>query len=111
MSALDEFAFDANDGKPYLKKAPRPLLAVPLEKARRVAEEGFHAGTLAALDVVYLHDQEVVAAEIVNATDHQALLRLAVKDGYHNLAKLKYTIRTQNSHRRRSARGADTGQS
>jgi hypothetical protein len=69
---------------------------------RAKEDEAFHSGTLAALDVVYLHDQPVIAAEIVNATDHEALLRFAVKDGYYNLASLKRTIREQNSRVRRA---------
>jgi hypothetical protein len=63
----------------------------------QTTDEAFHAGTLAALDVVYLHDQQVIAAEIVNATNHEAMLRWAVKDGYHNLAALKETIRSQHA--------------
>lgn len=67
----------------------------------RSSPDDFHGGTLAALDIVYLHDQEVIAAEIVNATDHEALLRYAVGEGYMNLGKLKATIKRQNDAIRR----------
>jgi hypothetical protein len=104
---LSEVAFDANEHQPHLPRCkPRPRLVVPLEKARRYAEECFHAGTLAALDVVFLHDHATAAAEIVNATDHEALLKWAIKDGYHNLGKLKHVIRQQNA--RANRRRADS---
>ena len=96
-AALSEIAFDALDHIPEWvngkRRRPKQRLAVDLEKARSFSEDSFHAGTLAALDVVYLHDQEVVASEIVNATDAKALLRHAKREEYMNLAKLRQTIR------------------
>ena len=71
------------------------------EAARREYVESFHAGTLAALDVVFLHDQPVIAAEIVNATDHNALWRHARREGYYNLAKLSKIIHQQNGQTKR----------
>jgi hypothetical protein len=93
---LSEIAFDANGYMPDTvngRRRAKPKLAVPLEKARWYAEQSFHAGTLAALDVVYLHDQPTIAGEIVGATDEKALLRHAVREEYYNLAKLRLTIR------------------
>jgi hypothetical protein len=93
---LSEIAFDANGHiPPMVNGRPRPKarIVVDLEKARKYAEQSFHAGTLAALDVVYLHDQDVVAEEIVRATDSAALLKFAKSDEYHNLKKLRGTVR------------------
>ena len=78
------------------------------EAARRECEASFHAGTLAALDVVFLHDQPVIAAEIVNATDQEALLRHARKESYYNLGELRKIIRQQNARKRRVDRGTKT---
>jgi hypothetical protein len=48
----------------------------------------FMLGTLAALDIVFLHDQEVVASEIIRATDINMLVAVAKEDEYYNLDKL-----------------------
>lgn len=109
---LSDIAFDANAGIPDMvngRRRPKPKLAVPLEKARRYAEESFHGGTLAALDVVFLHDDQVIAAEIVNATDHRALLRHAIAEEYYNLPKLRAIIRQQNTRKRRVDSGKAHG--
>jgi hypothetical protein len=46
------------------------------------------SGTLAALDIVFLHDQDVIASEILGATDIDALLAVAKEEEYLYLDKL-----------------------
>ena len=51
-------------------------------------------GVLSALDVVYAHDGETIAEEILYADDYEAIFYEAVKDEYGNLDKLRKTVAT-----------------
>lgn len=75
------------------------------ESCREECNESFFAGQLAALDVVFLHDQDTIAFEIVNATDHNALLRHAVREEYHRLPELRKLVHRARQPRRVRGRG------
>jgi hypothetical protein len=61
-------------------------------------EKSFMGGTLAALDVVFLHGQDVIASEIIGATDIDALLAVAKEDEYLYLDKLLAIVSQRKHH-------------
>lgn len=58
------------------------------------ADDDFYAGVLAALTVVYLHDDPTctLAREIVATMDGKALLDFAKRDDFHRLGELRKTV-------------------
>lgn len=54
----------------------------------------FYAGFLAALSVVYLHNDSTctLALDIVATVDDKALLNFAKRDEYHRLKELRETV-------------------
>lgn len=58
------------------------------------ADDDFYAGFLAALSVVYLHDDptSTLALGIVATVDGKALLDFAKRDEYYRLKELRQTV-------------------
>ena len=56
-------------------------IMLDLEPMETKLDDAFHAGLLAALAVVALHDLETLYREIVATADEQALVDFATRDG------------------------------
>lgn len=67
---------------------------------KAAALDGFYAGVMAALGVVYAHDDETVAEEILKECDVNHLLRVAMKNDDPYLPNLKATMKFLKGRRR-----------
>ena len=59
------------------------------------AKDDFYMGVLAALDIVLLHDQGVIASEIINNVGPRELMAVAKADQYAFLPELKRVYRSE----------------
>ncbi len=82
------------DGDMCHYEGPNPMPRnQPQPAAREIVRDARLSGVLIALAVVYAHDQETIADEIITAMGSADLLRVAIAEEDYILPKLRKTIR------------------
>lgn len=81
------------------------------DRRKKVSDkDDFYMGVLAALDIVLLHDQGVIAREIIQNVGPRDLMRVAKADEYAFLPQLRkvYRVERINLGKRTDAAGGRT---